>query len=187
MPIFIKKSCCKEEYFAALLIVNQIKIVTMALNEQPEDSDRWKITVHVEITEEEDDLDPPDPDLESAFNDIDEWLVDMCKNDLPQNEIAKFNFGVFESVDHYTLYLTGVNSYKEGNHTKTTIEFLPTHCYFRIPTAFHEHQGREETIKNIKTDLDNFAQSECFQNSFFRSAEIVQFETTGEVIWSKSL
>lgn len=156
----------------------------MALSEQPEESDKW-IIVHGEFSEEEDDLGPTGLYMESTFKTIDDWLLDMCKNDRPQKEITKFIFGVFEYLDGYTLCLTGINAYEEGNHTKTKIEFLPIHSYFRIPAAYHEHLEREETIKKIETDLDKFAQSKCFQSSYFTHAKIVQFETTGEIIWSK--
>jgi len=153
-------------------------------NSNAADSGKW-ITVHGEFTVEEDDLGPTNLYMESHFDSIDAWLTDMCKNDQPQNHIAKFTFGIYEYLDGYTLSLTGVNSYEKGTHTRIKIEFLPTHYFFRIPANYHEHMEREEVLKKIKADLDNFTKSNSFKSSFFTGAELVRFEVTGEIIWAK--
>lgn len=157
----------------------------MAFSKQHnDDSGEW-ITVHGVFTEEEDDLGPTGLYLESTFNTIEDWLFDMCKNDFPKKKIAKFNFGIYEYLDGYTLCLTGVNSYVKKNNTRTKIEFLPNHTYLRIPDSYHRNLERDDVLRKIKADLDEFSNSECFQSSFFTRANIVCFETTGEAIWSK--
>src|ERR1051325_1694667 len=82
----------------------------------------------------EDDIDPPPEDLTSRFKTVQDWLLDVCDNNHPPKSIARYNFGLFESPNDFTLVVYGVNTYDEGkNRSVTRIEFEPTNMYFRLP------------------------------------------------------
>ncbi len=144
------------------------------------------VTVHGEFIVEEEDLGPTGLELNSSFASIELWLIDMCKNDAPKCNIKQINIGLYEYLDGYTLCLSGVNIYKSGDHTQIKIEFVPQHCYFRIPTAFHTDLERDLVIHKIKDNLSIFSKSEVFLKSFLAKAQVVCFEPLGETIWQSN-
>jgi hypothetical protein len=150
-----------------------------------EDYNEPKLTTsQIVITEEEDVVSPPPPVLVSKYKTLEEWLVAICDNENPKASIDTYNFGVFESEGMYTVYLVGMNRYKEGNHLDSRIEFEPSEMYFPMPKSEHEKLEREQVLDNIKAQLKDFINSEKFRNSFFARAKSINVRYSGE-IWSK--
>lgn len=144
------------------------------------------VTIHGEFIVEEEDLGPTGLELSSNFASIELWLVDMCKNDAPKCDIKQINIGLYEYLDGYTLCLSGVNIYETGNYTQIKVEFVPQHCYFRIPTTFYTNLERDVVILKIKDYLSIFSKSEVFLKSFLAKAQVVCFEPLGEAIWQSN-
>lgn len=111
----------------------------------------------------------------------------MCEQDKPEKQISRFNFGLFESTDKYTLTLTGVNTYEHAKYSRIRIEFTPAYTYFRLPKSYHEHLDRNRLLVGLKAELTEFTKTKTFQSSFFIEADEVFFETIGDVIWAKQI
>ncbi|MFW0714394.1 hypothetical protein [Pedobacter sp. N23S346] len=133
----------------------------------------------------EDELEPPLTDIESKFSTIEEWLVYMCTYDKPEKPIGKYNFGLFESLNEYVVTLTGVNTYEENNNSRICIEFQPEYTFFRIPTSYCGSLSREQLLKKLTNDLQNFLMTKYFRFSFFIQANIIVLEPTGQILWRK--
>ena len=140
--------------------------------------------IHFESVEN--DIEPPPPYFTSKFKTLQDWLLNICDNDKSQKSIAKYKLGLFESANDYTLFLVGVNTYDEDkNRSVTHIEFEPTNMYFKIPQTYYENLNREQLLVKLTSQLKDFAKTEKFKTSFFTKANIVVFETNGQIIWSK--
>jgi hypothetical protein len=155
----------------------------MAHNQQPK-NDSEKVIVHdVQI---EDDIEPPPPHLTSKFRTLQDWLFNICVNDKPKKSITKYKFGLFESSNDYTLVLVGMNTYDEGkNRSVARIEFEPTNMYFKLPEREYKNLNRDQLIEKLTSQLKDFANTEKFKTSFFTKANIVVFESNGQIIWLK--
>lgn len=159
----------------------------MVFEENPNQEPDKTITVEGEFTIIEDDLEPPPLDVSSNFDTIAEWLKNMCKEDKPKNKIDRFNFGLFESEDEYTLTLTGVNICNQADCLTISIDFRPIYTYFTLPKCYHENLDRDSLIVNLKSELTDFTKTETFQSSFFTKSESVCFETIGEALWTNQI
>lgn len=157
----------------------------MTHEQEPDDELGEFIVLHgeFEFTVIEDYLEFPTLDLDSKFNTIADWLTNMCEHDKPEKQITRFNFGLFESADHYTLTLTGVNTYEQADNSRICIEFTPAYTYFRLPKSYHEGLDRDRLVSDLKAELIDFTKTKTFQSSFFTKADEVVFGTTGDVIW----
>lgn len=158
----------------------------MSRGQQPK-NDSGKVIVHeVKFEVVEDDVEPPPPHLTSRFKTVQDWLLNICDNDKPQKPIAKYKFGLFESPTAYTLVLVGVNTYDEGkNRSVTHIEFEPTNMYFKLPDSEYKNLNRDQRIDKLTFQLKELTNTEKFKTSFFTQANVIVFETNGQIIWSK--
>lgn len=159
----------------------------MTHEQEPDDELDKFIEVHGEFSEIYDDLESPPPYLDSKFNTIADWLRNMCEHDKPEKQITRFNFGLFESADDYTLTLRGENTYEYAKYSRIRIEFTPVYTYFRLPKSYHELLDRDRLLVDLKAELTEFTKTKIFQSSFFTEADEVVFETTGDVIWAKQI
>jgi len=149
--------------------------------------DTEKIVVkHVTFTQTMD-IVPPPPNVKSEFNSLQDWLVNMCNTERPEKLIDKYNIGLFESSnDYYMLSLTGINTYEEGDHhSAIRVEFTPKHAFYRLPEAYYKNLSREELIKKLIAQLQDFTNTKDFKSSFFTKANAIVFDTNGQKIWSK--
>ncbi len=153
---------------------------------QPNKNDSGKVIVqHGSFEVVEDLVEPPPPHLVSKFATLQDWLLNVCENDRPQKPISKYNVGLFESSNAYTLYLVGVNTYDaDKNRSVTRIEFEPTNMYFKLPEAYYQNLSREQLLDKLTFELKSFAKSEKFKTSFFAKATVFVFETNGQTVWS---
>jgi hypothetical protein len=153
---------------------------------QPSKNYSGKIIVEeVHLEDIEDDMQPPPTDLTSKFKTVHDWLRNVCQNDKPKKPIAKYKFGLFESANSYTVVLVGVNEYKSKNTTTTRIQFQPKYMYFKLPEDVYKNLKRDQLIDKLSSELKTFASTPTFKSSFFTNANIVVFETNGQLIWSK--
>ena len=140
----------------------------------------------VRAVEIEDIADPPPPDLKVTFNNVHDWLSNVCNHNKSKKKIEEYKFGLFESTGDNTLYVVGVNSYFEGRDSSfTRIEFKPTNMYFKLPKSQFDNLDRDHFIDTLTSQLKDFSKSDEFKNSFFTRANKVVFETNGEIIWLK--
>lgn len=133
----------------------------------------------------EDELEPPLTEIESNFSTIEEWLAYTCTHDKPEKPIAKYNFGLFESLDEYVVTLTGINTYEKNNSSRICIEFQPEYTFFRLPKPYYKSLSREQLLKKLTNDLENFLRTKYFHLSFFIQASIIVLEPTGQILWRK--
>ncbi|RYX85572.1 hypothetical protein EON73_02875 [bacterium] len=160
----------------------------MTHGQQPKKDSEKIVVKHMQFTVTEDDVEPPPPNLTSKFKTLQDWLVNICINDKPKKSIAKYNFGLFESESPhtYTVVLTGVNTYdEEKNDSRIRIEFTPKEMYFALPKTYYENLNREQLLKKLISQLKSFSDTKEFKTSFFTQANVIVFDTTGQIIWSK--
>lgn len=121
----------------------------------------------VDVTVTEEALEPPEPGLTSKFDTIQDWLIHLCETENPKTPIAVYNFGLFESDNDYVLTLVGLNTKEESKYNSiTTIDFQPADLYYKIPTPQTEGHTRDQVIKKINNELNEFLKSEKFKVPF---------------------
>jgi len=155
-------------------------------NSQHSNGDSRKVIVqHVHIEETEDDV-PPPPPVTSTFNNLQDWLLNICDHDKPKKSITQYKFGLFESSNDNILFLVGVNTYDEGkNRSETRIEFKPSNMYFKLPKSEYGSFNREQLMAKLIAQLKDFTNTEKFRSSFLSKANSILFELNGHTIWSK--
>lgn len=147
---------------------------------------RGKVEVRkVTLTEIEDDIEPPPPDLKTDFKSVQEWLFAVCDGGKPDKSIKFFNLGLFESSDGNTLYLAGINKYEDGHTTHTLIEFEPSNMYCSLSQDWYGGLSREQLLIRLTDELKAFTQSEKFLNSFLASADAIVFKSNGQIVWKR--
>ena len=81
--------------------------------------------------------------------------------------------------------LVGLNTKEEDKYNSiTTIDFQPADSYFKIPTSQTEGHTRDQVIKKINNELNEFLKSEKFKSSFLINANSIHTDFSGE-IWSR--
>ena len=138
---------------------------------------------HYTATEEVDDVEPPPPGLTSNFKTLQDWLAAICKTENPQQSIATFRCGLFESANEYTVFLVGENKEQKGNNSFVRIDFEPVNMYWPVPIAAHKNKSREQIIEQLTDQLQSFIKSDLFKKSFFTKATSITTDFNGE-IWS---
>ncbi|HEU5052802.1 MAG TPA: hypothetical protein VFT78_06805 [Hanamia sp.] len=157
----------------------------MASAQQNKD-DPGKVLVQRQIEIVIDVIEPPPPHLVSNFATMQDWLLNICERDKPQKPISKYAVGLFESLNDYTLFLIGMNTYDEDKHrSEIRIEFEPTNMYFKLHEGYFQNLSREQLLEKLTSDLKDFAKTVRFKTSFFSKATSFVFETNGHTIWSK--
>lgn len=57
--------------------------------------------------------------------------------------------------------------------------------YFELPEKESENLNRKQVIEKLPSQLKDFAGMEKFKTSFFTKANVVVFETNGQIIWQQ--
>ena len=106
-----------------------------------------------------------------------EWLADICETESPDSSIVAFNFGLFETEDGYTVYLTGSKEYNdEDPDWATNSDFEPVRKYYPLPSEEFRKLAWSDVLNKISLELADFTDTEIFRNSFFSDAKAI---TTG--------
>jgi hypothetical protein len=54
--------------------------------------------------------------------------------------------------------------------------------YFKLPKTYNENLNREQLLDKLTSQLKAFAKTERFKTSFFTNANVVVFETNGQIM-----
>jgi hypothetical protein len=154
----------------------------MESNQEQEDNPaRFEIR-EVTIIHEVDDVELPD-ELDSHFNSLQEWLFYLCNGEGPAKPVTAYNFGLFESRGHYTLFVVGVNeSWVAENHLVTRNDFEPSEMYFPLQKAEYEKMDWDQVFNRVKEQLKDFTGTDFFKASFLSKAQSIKLN--GEEFWS---
>ena len=57
--------------------------------------------------------------------------------------------------------------------------------YFKLPTTEYQNLTRDKLLDKLTLELEDFAKTEEFKNSFFTNSCKIVFETNGQIIWAK--
>jgi len=91
--------------------------------------------------------------------------------------IEACNFGIFESTDGYTIYLTGSKEYDpEDDDWSTQIDYEPTNKYLLVPTGLTEHLDWMGVLELVENSLTAYVNSDTFANSELANITVI---TTG--------
>jgi hypothetical protein len=105
-----------------------------------------------------------------------EWLSKICETEKPGQSIIAYNFGIFETEEGYTIYLTGSTEFdEEDSEWATNEDFTPQSKYFPLSEDFSQLNW-ENALKKIELMLKDFVNSETYNHSFFSKAKAI---TTG--------
>ncbi len=122
---------------------------------------------------------PPPPNLTSHFKTLQEWLFNLCNTEKPDDSILTYNFGLFESKDHYILVLTSSKLYGKFQDS-VTIDFEPSIMYYPLPQSDYKNLNREQVVDRIMAQLKEFTQTVKFKHSFFAKAKAIITDFNGE-------
>jgi len=131
----------------------------------------------VEITEE---IGPPPATINTNFNTLQDWLVNICNSENPRQFISKYEMGYFESPNEYVVYLIGKNQYE--NEEK--IDFKPLNTYFLLPQKEYGKLSREQLLNRLRTEIVEFTKTNKFKESFLAKADSISL-AGNTLIWSK--
>lgn len=108
---------------------------------------------------------------------LQDWLFELCDSEKPDKSVIAYNFGLFETEQGYTIYLTGSKEYdKDDPDWATNNDFEPAQKYYPLPTSEYKNVEWDKVLDKIKKQLQDFTNTEKFKNSFFAKAKAI---TTG--------
>ena len=136
------------------------------------------------LVEIADDIPPPPPGLTSHFKKVEDWFYNICDDKRPKKSIATYEFGLFESPDHYTTFLVGINTYNKEDTSYTPLS-LNHNMYFQLPIGEYKNLNRDELLNRLISQLKGLTNTKKFKTSFFTAADKIIFATNGQTIWSK--
>jgi hypothetical protein len=140
------------------------------------------IIEHVHIEEVTDVVEPPPPNIKRTFENLHDWLNNICDSEKPQMPIANYSLGIFESTDSRVLYLVGLNKYTNPNHEK--IDFEPQNMYFLLPAEDYRDLTWEQLADKLAEQLRYFTKTQKFTNSYLADAKLIELNGD-KVIWRK--
>lgn len=168
----------------ACLVVSQL----LACNQEKNLKDHKQvITVSSKFIVEEDDIEPPPPDLTHRFATMSDWLTHIIDHDTPDRKIAKYNLVVFETENvakekGYSLCLTGENTYNVNDTLqKVRIEFTPAEMYFTLPEKEHEGLTRTQVFEKLTAQVNQFINTRKFKNSYLARARNFTTSWNGKI------
>lgn len=117
---------------------------------------------------------------------LNDWLINICKERPSNKLVSNYEFGLFESSGEYTIYLVGINKYRNGDTSFKHIDFKPLNMYYTISQNEYTNINSDELQNKVFLQLKEFTRTEQFKTSFFVKAEKIAFRSNGQTIWSKS-
>jgi hypothetical protein len=140
------------------------------------------IIEYIHLEETVDVVEPPPPNINPTFENLHDWLIDICDSEKPKMAIAKYGLGVFESPDSRVLFLVGLNKYTNPNHEK--IDFEPQNMYFLLPVEDYRDLTWEQLADKLAEQLRDFTKTQKFSNSYLADANSIELNGD-KVIWIK--
>jgi hypothetical protein len=112
--------------------------------------------------------------FEQQFN---QWMIRMNEKEHPEKDIIAFNFGLFETIEGFTIYLIGAKKFDEQDQDwATEPDFEPKDEYLEINPDETSELQPDDVLKMAVDVITNYVNSESFPHSFLRHAEAI---TTG--------
>lgn len=116
---------------------------------------------------------PPSPPI-SNFMTLQEWLVRICDTERPDKSIIAYNFGLFETENGYTIYLTGSKEYdKNDSDWAINDDFQPSLPNYPLPSKDYKNLKWKQVLDKVKSQLNDFTKTDNFKNSFFAKATAI--------------
>jgi len=102
------------------------------------------------------------------------WIERINKSKKRNENIVAYNFGLFETAEGYTVYLTGSESFDENDDDwAANIDFEPKEKYLELPSTESKGKDWEEILNVIYKILTDYLQSESFRKSILKDAEVI--------------
>jgi hypothetical protein len=97
------------------------------------------------------------------------WLNNINLNSKPTNDVKAYWFGLFETPNGYTIYLTGSNTYDENDSDwACNVDFAPKEKYMELGLKGYKW----EDVLKIAIDLvKSFIESEDYKKHFISKAD----------------
>lgn len=158
------------------MIVILVGSFTLACKNKKEEKAIEVKLISITQTDTSPELPPPPPPI-SNFMTLQEWLFRICVTEKPEKSIIAYNFGLFETENGYTIYLTGSKEYdKNDSDWATNNDFEPSITNYPLPSSEYKSLKWEQVLDKIKSQIKDFTKTDKFKNSFFAKAKAI---TTG--------
>ena len=100
-----------------------------------------------------------------------EWVDNINKTERIDKSIIAFNFGLFESEEGFTMYLTGSKVFdKDDDDWATNRNFEPKQKYFSFGNEFLKDKDWQDILKYAECLVQYYVKSEDFKTSVFAQA-----------------
>ncbi|WP_343557180.1 hypothetical protein [Sphingobacterium sp.] len=100
-----------------------------------------------------------------------EWVDNINETEKIDNSIIAFNFGLFESEEGVTMYLTGSKVFDEDDDDwATNRNFEPKQKYFSFGNVFLKDKDWQDILKYAESLVQSYVKSEDFKTSIFAKA-----------------
>lgn len=94
-------------------------------------------------------------------NILENWIKDISDKETVLENIQALNFGIFESENGYTVYLTGSSEYDiKDDDWACNDDFIPNNRYLEFDQKEISSLGWQEFLKLIVDSLRNIIKSE---------------------------
>jgi hypothetical protein len=100
------------------------------------------------------------------------WINGIISKEQPSEDIIAYYFGLFESLDHYMIYLSGSTEYDaEDPDWACNNDFTPEDKYLRL----QEYRGMswQEVLEKVRIQLEAILETEVPSNSFLGKASAI--------------
>jgi hypothetical protein len=105
---------------------------------------------------------------------LQEWLYSICATESPSVQIVAYNFGLYETQEGYSIYLTGSKIFNTSDDDwSTNIDFEPNIKYLALNINEYKSLKWEDVLEKVKFQLFKFIKTDQFKNSFFRYAKAI--------------
>lgn len=114
-----------------------------------------------------------DETFEQQFN---HWMTRMNEREHPSPDIVAFNFGLFETIEGFTIYLIGAKKYDPENDdwaTEPDFEPDPENEYLEINPGETEHLQPDDVLQKATDVVKRYLASSVFDRSFLKHAQVI--------------
>jgi hypothetical protein len=112
--------------------------------------------------------------FEQQFN---QWMAAMNAKEHPDKDIIAFNFGLFETIEGFTIYLIGTKEFDEDDGDwAIEPDYEPAHEYLEINPDETEGLQWNDVLKRAVDIITRYVNSEEFHHSILKDAKAI---TTG--------
>lgn len=100
-----------------------------------------------------------------------EWVDNINQTERIDKSIIAFNFGLFESKEGFTMYLTGSKIFdKDDDDWAANMDFEPKQKYFSFGNELLKDKDWQDILKCAESLVQSYVKSEDFKTSIFAQA-----------------